>query len=102
MEYILLIIIGFLIYGLYKRNQLQVNKVNNVNNVPQTSQEVPNDTIQTNKTPEELREDLDLIQHNQNVMTQLNDYIKLSDTKNYSHDNIALGTANLMDYHDTY
>jgi hypothetical protein len=95
MKYIILAIIGFLIYILYKRNQT-------VNNDAQVHPQVPEE-IKEMQTPQELTEDeKDLIQHNQNVMTQINDYIKLSDTKNYSHDNIALGTANLMDYHDMY
>jgi hypothetical protein len=93
MKYIILAIIGFLIYILYKRNQTV--------NDAQVQLQVPEE-IKEAQVPQELTEDLDLIQHNQNVMTQINDYLELSDTKNYSHDNIALGTANLMDYHDTY
>jgi hypothetical protein len=94
MKYIILAIIGFLIYILYKRNQT-------VNNDAQVQPQLPEE-IKEVQVPQELTEDLDLIQHNQNVMTQINDYLELSNTKNYSHDNIALGTANLMDYHDTY
>lgn len=89
---IIIFILG-LIYFYFKKDKIQ----------EVTSKEIiPSGKEELSVTEELSKDDRDLIQHNQNVMTQINDYIKLSDTKNYSHDNIALGTAKLMDYHDTY
>jgi hypothetical protein len=59
-----------------------------------------NKTIQPQK--QESLDEQDLIQHNGRVLSQINDYIEQKDTKNYSHENIALGTTELHDHHDIY
>lgn len=89
---IIIIFIFSLIYFYFKSN----NIVNEVNEVKQENIIVNEETKQLNQ------DDIDLIQHNQRVLSQINDYVKLSDTKNYSHENIALGTVNLIDHHDVY
>lgn len=91
---IIIIFIFSLIYFYFKSNKIvdTLNKVNEVNEVKKVNEE----TKQLNQ------EDIDLIQHNKRVLSQINDYVKLSETKNYSHENIALGTIDLIDHHDVY
>lgn len=94
-----LIIFGFFIYkNFLKPNVNEDTEDNHVNQVNEVSK---NETMM-DEQKELSEEELDLIQHNKNVMTQINNYIQLSDTKNYSHDNIAMGTLKLLDHHDIY
>lgn len=51
---------------------------------------------------QESLDEQDLIQHNGRVLSQINNYIEQRNTKNYSHENIALGTTELHDHHDLY
>jgi hypothetical protein len=52
--------------------------------------------------PQQDPETHDLIQHNKNVLTQLDTYINKTTEPNYTQDNIALGTATLYDVKDIY
>lgn len=57
--------------------------------------------IETSQKQESLDEQ-NLIQHNGRVLSQINNYVEQRNTKNYSHENIALGTTELHDHHDIY
>lgn len=92
-----IILIGVLVlsyfYLNHKRNKTIQPQKQEIIETPQ-KQEIPQ--------KQESLDEQDLIQHNGRVLSQINDYIEQRDTKNYSHENIALGTTELHDHHDIY